>query len=47
MDYRAERSRLLEWAEHKGEAGLVDYRERNNRISIDGLPAPRGHELRE
>lgn len=33
------RSRLQEWAERKGEAGLVAYRQQKNQRSIDGLPA--------
>ncbi len=33
-----ERSTLREWAEKKGEQGIRAYWERNNRISIDGLP---------
>ena len=40
MEPKGERSRLLEWAEKKGGDGLVEYREKNNRVSIDGLPAP-------
>ncbi len=40
MTLQGERSRLLDWAEKKGEASLADYRERNNTRSIDGLPAP-------
>lgn len=40
MEPAGERSRLLEWAEKKGEAGLAEYREKNNAVSIDGLPAP-------
>lgn len=34
-----ERDVLLRWAEQKGEAGLVTYREQKNRTSIDGLPS--------
>ena len=34
-----ERDVLLRWAEQKGDDELVSYRERKNRISIDGLPA--------
>ena len=41
MEPVGERTRLLEWAEKKGETGLEEYREKNNRVSIDGLPAPR------
>ena len=32
------RSRLVEWSEAKGEAGLAAYRSRKNVRSIDGLP---------
>jgi hypothetical protein len=41
MEYQADRSRLLSWAERKGQEGLRSYREKNNTVSIDGLPAPR------
>ena len=40
MDYRGDRRELLDWARRKGEEGLEAYRERHNRRSIDGLPAP-------
>jgi len=39
MDYAGERHLLAEWAERKGETGLVRYRVTNNTASIDGLPA--------
>ena len=39
MRYEGERSRLQEWAEHKGPDGLVEYRATKNAVSIDGLPA--------
>src|SRR4051812_8977867 len=32
-----ERQMLIEWSEKKGEAGLVEYRAKKNRKSIDGL----------
>ena len=38
MSFNGERERLLDWADRKGESGLEDYRQRNNRRSIDGLP---------
>ncbi|GAB6042864.1 pyridoxamine 5'-phosphate oxidase family protein [Endothiovibrio diazotrophicus] len=41
MDYRGERSRLLDWAGKKGEEGVLEYRKKNNAVSIDGLIAPR------
>ena len=37
--YRHERDELVDWAERKGPAGLVRYREEKNATSIDGLPA--------
>lgn len=40
MDFAGERDELVRWAEKKGEQGLRDYQQRNNRRSIDGLPAP-------
>jgi hypothetical protein len=33
-----ERPMLVEWSEKKGETGLVEYRAKKNRKSIDGLP---------
>lgn len=33
------RSALPEWAQRKGEHGVREYQRRNNRLSIDGLPA--------
>ncbi len=33
-----ERETLKSWAEKKGEAGIRAYWERNNQVSIDGLP---------
>ena len=35
------RTQLTDWAERKGEDGLVDYQQRKNATSIDGLPALR------
>lgn len=40
--YAGERGELLEWAEKKGEAGLREYRQQKNRLSIDGLPTGLG-----
>jgi hypothetical protein len=37
-DYVGERASLTTWAEHKGEAGLRDYRPEKNAVSLDGLP---------
>lgn len=38
FDYVGDRTTLVRWAESKGEAGLADYRQRKNAVSIDGLP---------
>ena len=38
MEYKGERSTLLDWAEKKGEDGIAEYQRDNNRISLDGLP---------
>ena len=35
-----QRSLLVDWAAKKGEAGLRDYRQQKNSVSLDGLPAP-------
>ena len=42
MTYVDDRSRLTDWAEGKGPAGLSEYRAEKNAISIDGLPALSG-----
>ncbi len=34
----SERSDLDQWLDRKGEEGLANYRDRNNRSSIDGIP---------
>ncbi len=41
MNFVAQRDDLLNWATKKGEEGILEYQEKNNTISIDGLPAPR------
>ena len=38
MSYDRERTELPAWAVRKGEAGLIEYQEKNNAKSIDGLP---------
>ena len=38
MDLVGDRDRLVEWAEKKGEAGIVDYWATKNALSVDGLP---------
>ena len=39
MDYVGERGLLTEWASHRSDEDLVDYRLKKNQHSIDGLPA--------
>ena len=38
MDFSAERTRLEDWVEARSDDDLVQYRERKNARSIDGLP---------
>jgi hypothetical protein len=38
-DYQRQRSQLADWADRKGEDGLLAYQEERNARSIDGLPA--------
>jgi hypothetical protein len=38
MEYRGERSTLVEWAERKGPEGIAGYHTATNAKSIDGLP---------
>jgi hypothetical protein len=38
FDYAGERTTLVRWAEARGEAGLDEYRRRENSCSLDGLP---------
>lgn len=37
--FEGDRSKLIEWADHRGPEGLVAYRAEKNAVSIDGLPA--------
>jgi hypothetical protein len=37
-DYTGERDQMAKWAETKGVDGLAQYQQKNNRVSIDGLP---------
>lgn len=39
--YMGERSQLEQWSERKGPDGLLSYQRKNNRHSVDGLPALR------
>lgn len=41
-DYVGERSIHFEWAETKGEDGLVEYIKEKNLVSLDGLPTDLG-----
>ncbi len=38
MDFVADRDIMRPWAEKKGPGGLAAYREKNNAVSLDGLP---------
>ena len=38
FDYAGERDALNNWAEGKGEAGLLDYWHEKNEVSLDGKP---------
>jgi hypothetical protein len=38
MDLVGDRDRLIEWADKKGEQGIVDYWASKNATSLDGLP---------
>jgi hypothetical protein len=40
MGLQGQRDELVNWAQKKGTEGLEQYQRRNNRRSIDGLPAP-------
>ena len=37
-NFMEQRSKLNEWAEHKGEAGIQEYWSKKNTISLDGKP---------
>jgi Pyridoxamine 5'-phosphate oxidase len=39
--YEGQRAQLADWAEHKGQDGLLDYQCEKNAASIDGLPGLR------
>lgn len=38
-EFKEHRDELVQWAERKGEDGLLDYRDKKNSRSLDGLPA--------
>ena len=42
LTYEGERDQLTAWAERRGPDGLVEYREDENAVSIDGLPGLAG-----
>jgi len=37
-DFKEDRKTLANWAEKKGDEGIFDYWDKNNRSSLDGLP---------
>jgi len=41
FQYVEDRDQLTQWADRKGEAGIEEYRAKNNAHSIDGLPGLR------
>lgn len=41
--FEGQRTRLVEWADHRSAEELVEYRSAKNATSIDGLPALDGH----
>jgi hypothetical protein len=38
LDFVAERDAITRWCEKKGPAGLDEYRQEKNAVSIDGMP---------
>ena len=40
MRFESDRQGLLKWAAGKGEEGMKEYRAKNNRRSLDGIPIP-------
>jgi hypothetical protein len=42
FDYVGERDKHFEWAEKKGEEGLIEYVKEKNLKSLDGLPTDIG-----
>jgi hypothetical protein len=45
FSYSGERNTLQQWADKKGEEGLVEYRREKNFISMDGIVTPIGENL--
>lgn len=44
FQYEGDRNTLIQWAENKGEAGLDEYRQQKNAVSLDGLPSSYGEQ---
>jgi Pyridoxamine 5'-phosphate oxidase len=42
--HQGDRDTLVKWAEKKGQAGLQEYQQQKNLVSIDGLPTPLKYE---
>ena len=40
MEFKKERSTLVDWSVKKGEKGILDYQQEKNRISLDGHNIP-------
>ena len=40
FDFVGERPTLQKWAEKKGEAGICDYWQEKNSVSLDDMPIP-------
>ncbi|MES9847699.1 MAG: pyridoxamine 5'-phosphate oxidase family protein [Candidatus Thiodiazotropha sp.] len=38
FEYAGQRDALVEWAERKGDEGLREFREKRNKVSVDGKP---------
>jgi hypothetical protein len=38
MKYESDREKLIAWSSEKGPDGLAEYRQKNNAMSLDGLP---------
>ncbi len=47
MEFRAERDKIIRWAEAKGDVGLEAYRQEKNLRSIDGLPTALGQDAKQ
>ncbi len=39
-EFQGQRESLVKWAENKGEAGIQEYHQKKNMVSIDGLATP-------